>query len=696
MKNKYTTFYKLELEVFLLTLILCLFSCQKMSSSLQNTDQVAMYDQLNVDGQQTTLEDYENADKILDLKNQNIGRNFHTNDDQALEANIIYVQKKFKDLEAEKIFLLANYLTYIKLSPEQPGYNDEVSRLANSSLEFIFCPSFDDIICLEGNTTLKAAPDMRKDALPDLSNPIYAGQKLSIEYYFTQGWYQNYMNKSKNFIMPENTVAKKLGEKISRSSNKSIYLAMYGIDDMEDSMSPVFKAIQQQSDAGKNVKAVVDVNDSPQPNSFVRDYNIEKSEDNRFLIKPISQPLDYSYFKPSNPEAWAFGAPLWTETYLNEVSRAGEGLNKTELKSYLVNSVLAVDPSFIGNSSAAIADLVWIGLNLNLMNYNETFSRMAYGYKGSHALLSYLNRNITSNEESNLRVEYPYSGIMHNKFVILESKQGRRSVWTGTANISRTCMGSEENANMSIHINNDHIAQAFKDEFFEMFNPYQDPSRPSTLMTGAFHNRKRPNTNRYFVFGDKTELRVHFSPTDDAEHKVILPLIYSAKEGDIIRISMFGNSGYELVRALQSAVARGVHIKIAVDKLTGLQSGSWIKNTTANLFEKNPFVENPKGILEIRKNEWSGLNHHKTATLTRKLPNGKYRPETIVIGSQNWSKSGNDLNDENVVTITNKQKGLVIMHVYNREFDNKIWIASSPVDLPPSIPLPTVTNVQGN
>ncbi|MGZ5280461.1 MAG: phospholipase D-like domain-containing protein, partial [Pseudobdellovibrionaceae bacterium] len=193
-----------------------------------------------------------------------------------------------------------------------------------------------------------------------------------------------------------------------------------------------------------------------------------------------------------------------------------------------------------------------------------------------------------------------------------------------------------------------------------------------SLITGRFHKQKRPNTKRYFQFSDGHELRLHFSPTDDGEHRAILPMLWTAKAGDTIRISMFGSGGVEGVRALQAAAARGVKIQIVLDNVTGSGLYSWIKDSEGNFMEENPYAPGNQQVqdnIKVRLNNWPGLNHQKTATLTR--ANG--RVETLIVGSQNWSLSGNDTNDENMVTIRHKTQSVKAGEAFNENFDKFMY-----------------------
>ncbi len=606
------------------------------------------------------------------------GQTFDSKDKKAVADNVLYLKKALKNAPDEQVNRIANYLAFIQLTPHMKNYKMDVSRLLKSSLNFILCDSIENTPCVESTPIINPNSAMRIDAGRKLGTPIKAGKKLEMDYYFTEGWFNNYVKKQKPFIIPEKTVAMQLANEIQSEKVKAVYMALYGIDDIQGSMSSVYRAVEEKVAQDVPVQAVVDVSDSPGPNSQLRDYDLVK-KGNIYELINMPKDIDYSYIVPENRANWAFGAPLWTEDFLRDAAEVTKSIKKNA-QTYLKEKYIQIDKEFEGNALAAVKDAIWMTVNKKADTSAQSVTRMSYQYNGTMNLMRLLNNKKRTNEEAMAHIEYPSAGIMHNKFVVLEDGNKQKSVWTGTANIARTCMGSEENANLSILIKNDAVANSFLGEFNEMFAPARSDNRPDSLKTGVFHNKKRPNTQRYFVFDDATEVRVHFSPTDDAEHRVILPLLYSARQGDKLRISMFGSGGYELVRALQAAVARGVEIKIAVDRLSAAGNGSWVKSPNGNLMDQNPFVKKPVGSVEVRMSDWPGLNHHKSATLTRRLNNGKYQPQTIIIGSQNWSASGNDLNDENLVTITNKKKALNIMLAYNEHFDKKIWMASKVVD----------------
>lgn len=600
-------------------------------------------------------------------------------DTAKVEINKKAIVKSYAKTGAVNLEKIAVYLAFVGLTPDKVNFKFQLVRLINSSTQFILCASPEDWACLEKTPVITPKAKSRIDTNATLGEPINAGEKLDIEYFFTKGWFENLGKNSEDYVIPEKTVAKIMAEKIQEEGQKNIWMAIYGIDDISDTMASVFDAISDKVKAGIPTYAVMDVSAEQQSNGFPRDYNVQRQADGRYAFGHKKVELDFSYVNPKDKYNAAFEVPGWAPDYLTEVDGLLKTMTKSKLKNYLLKDFFILPESKTKIYQLQMYDMVWIALNKNIENYQDSLSRIAFQYANNLQLLRLLNKNAKTNAETMAHVEFPFTGIMHNKFIVFEKNNGEKSVWTGTTNVARTCMGDESNSNLAVLIKNDAIAQAYLTEFQEMFSGITSgtTSKPKTLLTGVFHDKKKPNTNRYFTFKDGTEVRIHFSPTDDGEHRVLIPLIYSARKGDILRISMFGGGGYELVRAMQVAVAKGVQIKIVFDSLTGAGSTSWWKANDGNLLEQNPYSKNPLGNVEVRNNNWSGLNHHKTATLSRMLTDGSYQTEVIVFGSQNWSQTGNDINDENMVTIRNKSKALEIMDAFNQEFDTRLWPSST-------------------
>ncbi len=497
------------------------------------------------------------------------------------------------------------------------------SRLMSSSLQFIDCADINDFECLEKLPLLQPRSAMRVEENPEVKlgepKPIDLKFDNSIEWFFTT---QIFVPESEVDLSA--TLASKLENKIRTEGVTSIHMALYGIDDITKSMGGVYTALAEKIKSGIEVKAVFD---------------------QEGIVPEATEPLVMSYIPPTNAD---------------EANR-------------------------------------WI-----LKPTTDPKTNMAFQYNGgTQGLIHLLAKEARSSKresDAKGRIEWKDDGIMHNKYFVFDNK-GQKSVWTGTANVARTCMGSERNSNMGLFIRSNEIAQTFLDEFFEMYDfPSQTPESPhpekvlgpgssTKFPYGKFHNAKRPNTHRYFRFTDKTpteaddtDFKIYFSPTDDGEHRAILPMLHSAKSGDVLRISMFGAAGIEYVRAIQLAASRGVKVEIILDSPTGFTPGSWAAaKADASLRQPNPFGS---GDITMKKNSrgdgstWK-QNHQKIGLLLRKSSSG-LKAEQLVIGSQNWSASGNDQNDENLI-VMRRLIGLAPGEAFDTHFRTFLWPNAVPL-----------------
>ncbi|MGE4105939.1 MAG: phosphatidylserine/phosphatidylglycerophosphate/cardiolipin synthase family protein [Bacteriovoracia bacterium] len=564
---------------------------------------------------------------------------------------------------------LVAYLSF--LGVPKAATAEVLGRLMNSSTRFLQCEDLEDWGCLEGELEIKPKYAWRQDTQSGLGKPVDAGARLELESFFTARFTDGQRPAR---------LAKTLADKIRTLGKRRVLGALYGIDDIQGSMKPVYDAIEASVKNGTDVRMVLDYSEDGGSNSFMRLYDADV-KGGRVQLAPAKS-IVFSYVAPpeNRRDDWVFGRPAW----MDELIALGEN-NKT-----------APDVDAPENFKHEIADARWF-LNYRRLPSDSKLAaklatRVAYQYEGNSELIRLLNAGIRREEDARARLEWPAAKIMHNKFLVLDSGDGPRSVWTGTTNIAKTCMGEESNANMAVLIRNEAVAEAFAQEFNEMyaFDPEVKTNFDDILVdgkggrdfnVGRFHTQKRPNTARYFTFRDGTEARVHFSPTDDGEHRAILPLLLSARAGDHIRVAMFGDGGIEYVRAFQYAAAKGARVQILLDAMTGVLAGSWVNNPLAKIQGSNPYQSLVKGgaggSIEVLRDDWSGMNHHKTATLTRKQ-RGKEIAEVLVVGSQNWSAGGNDDNDENMITVRNR-KGLPAAEAFNQHFDTELWTAAKPL-----------------
>jgi len=230
--------------------------------------------------------------------------------------------------------------------------------------------------------------------------------------------------------------------------------------------------------------------------------------------------------------------------------------------------------------------------------------------------------------------------IMHNKFFVFDD----RYVWTGSGNIADTGLYWEYNANWSILIDHPTLAEAYIDEFEEMY-------------AGDFHTDKTDNTQHTFpTLSDGSVIESYFAPTDDAVTNAILPAINAANSTLDIRVFYFTRT--DLRDAVIAAHNRGVTVRVIMDA-----------SAAENQYSVHGDLRTA-GV-PVKVENWGGKEHMKALCADN---------EWVILGSQNWTGSGNTDSDENTLYIKNG----VLAQAYTDDFDanwNAIpntWLTADP------------------
>lgn len=218
--------------------------------------------------------------------------------------------------------------------------------------------------------------------------------------------------------------------------------------------------------------------------------------------------------------------------------------------------------------------------------------------------------------------------LMHNKFFIFDDEK----VYTGSANITSTDL-SGFNANYSVLINSSDVAKIFKEEFEQMYN-------------SKFGKMKQKHKKDIIVLDNNTKITILFSPQDLIIDNNILPLINNAQY--YIYIPAFMITDKNLQSALIRAKQRGIDIKIINDATNAKSKYSVHKILRADK-------------IDVKTENYAGKMHIKSIIIDDKYS---------VIGSMNFTKSGNTRNDENVLIIQNekiaKQLKENFIHIWNK------------------------------
>lgn len=281
------------------------------------------------------------------------------------------------------------------------------------------------------------------------------------------------------------------------------------------------------------------------------------------------------------------------------------------LKSEIDNSKKTIDFAVYGfNNQPEIFDALrraklrgvkirWVS-NYDNVNYYPEIEKLKQ-------LLPLYKNNVSSNYKTSF-------GLMHNKFFIFDDKK----VFTGSANVTSTDL-SGFNANYSLLISSDQAAKIYKDEFEQMYN-------------GSFAKNKKVlnNINTIFLNND-LQITILFSPQNLIVDNYLINLINNSKK--YIYIPIFFITDRNIQTALINAQKRGVDVMI-INDATNAKS----RYTVHHVLRKNN--------IKVKTENYAGKMHMKSMVIDDKYS---------IIGSMNFTSSGNKRNDENVVIIENQK-----------------------------------------
>jgi len=227
-------------------------------------------------------------------------------------------------------------------------------------------------------------------------------------------------------------------------------------------------------------------------------------------------------------------------------------------------------------------------------------------------------------------------GFMHNKFAVFDYRDETSAaddwVWTGSYNITEN--GTQRNANNVIEIQSTLLAQAYTQEFEEMWGAAADI--PDSAKS-RFHSRKKDNTPHRFKFNGSL-IELYFCPSDGATEKIVK----SIESADYsIRFSIFafsrGSAALSIARALTQS---GVN-------LAGVFDNYW--NTDNSDWSEYPVMKSryPSSVF-LSRVEGGGILHHKYMLIDADSSDSG---PIVITGSQNWTSGAEQLNDENTLII---------------------------------------------
>jgi len=264
--------------------------------------------------------------------------------------------------------------------------------------------------------------------------------------------------------------------------------------------------------------------------------------------------------------------------------------------------------------SSAIKSAMARGVRVRLV-YDVTADGKEY-YDGTTKFAELIGNSVNDKSPNSTETAM----LMHNKFIIIDNE----TVITGSMNFSSTGL-SGFNANNLLIIKSPEAAQKFTDEFEQMYG-------------GKFHTRKTSGGGKIGT------LSIWFSPQDKVIYNQIIPLVNRSTV--YVYMPAYIITHAEFAQSLISAKSRGVDVKIIIDATNPASSGSQIPKLRA------------AGVA-VKTENYAGKMHSKTIIIDDKY---------LVIGSMNFSKSGETKNDENIVILENNR-----LAEYYKGYFNYIW-----------------------
>jgi len=268
----------------------------------------------------------------------------------------------------------------------------------------------------------------------------------------------------------------------------------------------------------------------------------------------------------------------------------------------------------IDNCSAYLAAI--------LANATKSIDCAFYSFKSNDVAYAIKNSNATARlvlgTKSNLGIYYKIRkgvGLMHNKFCIVDSD----TVVTGSFNPSE----DERYKNNIVVLHSKFVAENYEAEFEELWN-------------GIFGEGRK--TKRPVVRSDNGIIETYFCPEDECKNQVER-LLRGAKQS--IYFIFFSFTDKEVAEMLIELHKKGIIVR---GMLEDTQNTEW-----------SSYGDMKNAGIDIQLDGTKSILHHKVFIIDN---------ETVITGSYNPTKNGNERNDENLLILHNKDIALK----YTEEF----------------------------
>ncbi len=227
-------------------------------------------------------------------------------------------------------------------------------------------------------------------------------------------------------------------------------------------------------------------------------------------------------------------------------------------------------------------------------------------------------------------VEDNRGAIMHDKFLVIDGQV----VWTGSWNLTEN--GTYRNNNNAVRIVSAALAENYTAEFEEMFidrafgpTSVSDTPHPEVMIA-------RPG------IGEPVQIDNYFAPEDGVLDR-ILELVEGA--GESIRFMAFSFTDDRLGEAVKQQSKAGIEVQ-----------GVFEARGADTEYSEYGRLSRARPPLDVLTDGNPYILHHKVIIVDDKV---------VILGSFNFSESANELNDENVLIIHDRD----VAALYRDEFE---------------------------
>jgi len=296
--------------------------------------------------------------------------------------------------------------------------------------------------------------------------------------------------------------------------------------------------------------------------------------------------------------------------FTDNLTATGTSPNTTEMEQALLDLLnsaqVSVDAAVYGFNRASVREALLAAHERGVMVRVVTDDEARYStssYIPTYAALEAAGIPIVDDSRP--------GSLMHNKFFVVDSTV----VWTGSANM--TDGDFTLNHNNTAVFTSPALAAMYTTEFEQMFLDHH------------FSTAKLPQL-QHTITEDGVQIELYFSPKNDAQSAMLEEV---AAATDTIYFSIYFLTDDSLRDALISKAAEGVVVR-----------GVWDRLGASNAYSDDEALCQAGMFIKIEN--LPGLMHNKYMVIDPFGPDPR-----VITGSMNWSASGNDSNDENLLIL---------------------------------------------